>query len=123
MNRGLAVSADSTRLPSVRATSLYGGSCSFFFTSTDCAPAVERPSSQAEASMMRRKSATSSLLSTSGTQISIPFTFPRPLEAGREYHADAPARSNEHERSRALIQSAGGELVGEVGDEPVCRSG
>src|SRR5439155_7584621 len=121
MNLGLAVSAESTRLPSVRATSLSGGSCSFFFTSADCAPAVERPSSQAEASMMRRKSATSSLPSTSGTQISIPLTFPRRLEARREYHADAPARSNEHERSRALIERIVVELVGEVGDEQFCR--
>src|SRR5215208_3460094 len=120
MNLGLAVSADSTRLPSVRATSLSGGSCSLRLTMADCAPAVERPSSQAEASMMRRKSATSSLLSTSGTQISIPLTFPRPLEARREYHADAPARSNEHERSRALIQRVVVELVGEVGDEQFC---
>jgi len=59
------------RLPSLRATSLSGGNCSLRFTSADCAPAVERPSSHAQSSMMRRKSATSDLPSTAGMQISI----------------------------------------------------
>ena len=68
---GLAVSADRTRLPSCRATSPSGGSCSLRLTSAEAAPAVERPSSHAQASMMRRKSATSALLRTSGIQISI----------------------------------------------------
>ena len=70
MNRVLAESARRMRSPSCRDVLPSGGSCSFFFTSADCAPAVERPSSQASAAMMRRKSATSSLLSTSGMQIS-----------------------------------------------------
>src|ERR1700729_1619316 len=69
--RGLAVSAETMRLPSLRATSLSGGSCSLCLTSADCAPAVERPSSHAQPSMMRRKSATSLLLNTLGMQISI----------------------------------------------------
>ena len=40
------------------------------------APAVERPSSQALSSMMRRKSATSALSSTSGMQVSTIRTSP-----------------------------------------------
>ena len=46
MNSGLAVSAEMTRWPSLRDISPFGGSCSFFLTRADCAPAVERPSSQ-----------------------------------------------------------------------------
>src|ERR1700712_2556792 len=76
MNRGLAVSADNTRWPSLRATSLSGGNCSLRLTSADWAPAVERPSSQALSSMMRRKSATSGFLNTSGMQISMPPASP-----------------------------------------------
>jgi len=37
----------------------------------DCAPAVERPFYQSAASIAARKSATSALLNTFGTQISI----------------------------------------------------
>jgi hypothetical protein len=40
---GLATSALSRRLPSARATSLFGGSCSFLLTSADCAPAAVLP--------------------------------------------------------------------------------
>src|SRR3954452_18259730 len=100
MNFGLAVSADSTRLPSARATLLSGGNCSLLLTSADCAPAVERPSSQAQPSMMRRKSATSFLLSTSGTQISISSAFPNndPLEPCRNHQACTAAGGFEHER-------------------------
>ena len=48
----------------LRATSLSGGNCSLRLTIADWAPAVERPSSHSLASMMRRNSATSSLLRT-----------------------------------------------------------
>src|ERR1700712_5770213 len=59
------------RSPSCRAIAPAGGSCSLFLTSADWAPAVERPSSHSAASMMPRNAATSCLLNTSGTQISI----------------------------------------------------
>src|SRR4030095_10178448 len=107
MNLGLAVSAESTRLPSLRATSLSGGSCSLRFTMADCAPAVERPSSQGEASMMRRKSATSSLLSTSGTQIST-------SELRRGDDVERPPRRDRDEQRRAAIERVVIELVGQV---------
>jgi hypothetical protein len=55
--------------------SLFGGNCSFFLTLADCAPAVERPSSQSAASIAARKSATSALLNTSGTQINIASAY------------------------------------------------
>src|ERR1700761_2930726 len=113
MKRGFAVSAEMTRLPSLRATSLSGGNCSFLFTSADCAPAVERPSSQSLASMMRRNSATSSLLSTLGTQTSIL----RPSEPCRDLHRGGAAGRLQHERRRALIQAEVIELVEDVVDE------
>src|SRR3954471_23829347 len=120
MNFGLAVSADSTRLPSARATLLSGGNCSLRLTSADCAPAVERPSSQAQPSMMWRKSATSALSSISGTQISISPAFAPRSESGRKHHADAATRRHEHERRRALIKRVVVQLVGEIGDEQLC---
>src|SRR6195952_4508195 len=117
MKRGLAVSAETTRLPSFREISLSGGICWFFFTSADCAPAVERPSSQSQPSMMRRKSATSALLNTSGTQISIPpASLALQSVARRDHHAHTAARRNHHEGCGALIERIIVELVGEVGD-------
>src|SRR5436190_7444499 len=117
MKRGLAVSADNTRLPSWRATSPSGGNCSLRLTSADCAPAVERPSSHAQPSMMRRKSATSVLSSTSGTQISMSSAdFLLRSEPGREHQRRAAPRRYEHERRRALIERVVVKLVGEVGD-------
>src|ERR1700748_1891329 len=113
MNRGVTVSAEITRLPSLRATSLSGGNCSFFLTSADWAPAVERPSSQAHSSMMRRKSATSSFLSTSGTQISIASSS----EPRREHDRCRAAGRFQNERRRALIQRIVIELVEDVVDE------
>src|ERR1700761_1153929 len=113
MNRGLVVSAETTRLPSLRATSLSGGSCSFLLTSADCAPAVERPSSHSLASMMRRNSATSSLLSTLGTQTSML----RPSEPCRDLYRRGPARRLQDERRRTLIQAEVIELVEDVVDE------
>src|ERR1700761_753596 len=113
MNLGLAVSAEITRLPSFRAVSLSGGNCSLRFTSADWAPAVERPSSQSHVSMMRRKSATSSLLNTSGTQISIvPQSVPR-----RDLHRHGAARSFLNERQRALVERGVVQLVEDVVDE------
>src|SRR3977135_2037234 len=113
MKRGLAVSAETTRLPSFRDTSLSGGSCSFFFTSADCAPAVERPSSQSAASMMRRKSATSSLLNTLGTQISIQQRPMQSLVPCRYHDIGRASRRFQHERRRALVQAI---IVGLVED-------
>src|SRR6185436_14567292 len=120
MKRGLADSAESTRLPSLRAISPSGGNCSLRLTSADCAPAVERPSSQSQPSMMRRKSATSVLLSTSGTQISIAPQSTLRSESRRQHHRDAAARRHEYERRRTLVQRVVVELVGEVGDEQLC---
>src|SRR3954453_5102977 len=99
--------APSPRLPSVPATSLSGGSCSLRLSIADCAPAVERPSSQAEASMMRRKSATSSLLSTSGTHIST-------SELRRGNQVERPPRRDRDERHRAAVERVVIELVGQV---------
>src|SRR6202453_4454939 len=113
MNRGLADSTEPTRLPSLRATSLSGGNCSLCFTNADCAPAVERPSCHAQSSMMRRKSATSSLLSTSGTQISIASSS----EPRREHDGRDAARRFLNERRVALIQCRVVELVEDVVDE------
>src|ERR1700761_699976 len=113
MKRGLAVSADTTRLPSLRAVSLSGGNCSLRFTSADCAPAVERPSSQTHSFMMRRKSATSLLLRTWGTQISIALQS----EPCRDHQCGGAARGFEHERRRALVQRVVIELVEDVVDE------
>src|ERR1700738_2211374 len=116
MNRGLAVSADSTRWPSLRATSPSGGNCSLRLTIADAAPAVERPSSHAQPSMTRRKSATSALLRTLGIQISMPARS----EPRREHHRDAAARCLQYERRRALIQRIVIELVEDVVDEQLC---
>src|ERR1700742_3773555 len=113
MKRGLAVSADTMRWPSLREISPSGGSCSLRFTSADCAPAVERPSSHAQLSMMRRKSATSSLLSTLGTQISIVPTS----ESRRDHQRRRTARRFQNERRRTLIQRVVIELVEDVVDE------
>src|ERR1700754_1379864 len=113
MKRGLEVSAETTRLPSLRAASLSGGSCSFLFTRADCAPAVERPSSQAHSSMMRRKSATSLLLRTFGTHISIY----RQSEPRREHQRRRAAWRFQNERQRALVQGGVIELVEDVVDE------
>src|SRR6201996_7655561 len=113
MKRGWAVSADTTRLPSLRAASLSGGNCSFRFTSADCAPAVERPSSHSHSFMMRRKSATSLLLKTSGTQISIASQS----EPCRDHQRGGAARRFQHERRGALIQRVVIELVEDVVDE------
>src|SRR5215216_550391 len=107
MNFGLAVSAESTRLPSVRATSLSGGSCSLRLTMADCAPALERPSSQSESSMMLRKSATSSLLSTSGMQIST-------SELRRGDEVECPPRRDRDKRRRTAVERVVIELVGQV---------
>src|ERR1700745_431195 len=104
MNCGLAVSAETTRLPSLRATSLSGGNCSFFFTRADWAPAVERPSSHAQSPMMRRKSATSPLLKTFGTQISIGSVV-RTLEPCQDHHGRRAARRFQNEWRTALIES------------------
>src|SRR5215216_5799544 len=107
MNLGLADSADSTRWPSVRATSLSAGSCSLRLTIADSAPAVERPSSQSEASMMRRKSATSSLLSTPGMQTST-------SELRRRDEVERPPRRDRDERRRATVERVVIKLVGQV---------
>src|SRR5258707_8994938 len=120
MNRGLAVKAETKRLPSLRDTSLSGGNCSFFFTSADCRPAVERPSSHAQPSMMRRKSATSALLRTSGTQISISPAFVPRSESGRENHRHGAAGRLQHERRGTLVQRVVIELVEDVADEQFC---
>src|ERR1700730_10103547 len=118
MNRGLAVNADTTRWPSLRDTSLSGGNCSLLFTSADCAPAVERPSSHAQPSMMRRNSATSLLLNTLGMQISITLadvllrSVPR-----RKHHRHGAARRFQSERRRTLIHRGVVELVEDVVDE------
>src|SRR5882724_4183873 len=121
MNRGLAVSADTKRWPSWRETSLSGGNCSLLFTSADCAPAVERPSSHAQPSMMRRKSATSLLLSTPGTQISIASSKrPSRSEPRRDHQRRAATGRDKHERRGALIKRVVVQLVGEVGDEQFC---
>src|SRR3984957_14662824 len=112
-NRGLAVNAETTRGPSFRATSLSGGSCSFFLTSADWAPAVERPSSQAHPSMMLRKSATSFLLRTLGMQISIASVS----EPCRDHQRGRAAGCLQHERRRTLIQRGVIELVEDVVDE------
>src|ERR1700733_4577719 len=117
MNRGLAVSADTMRWPSLRATSLSGGNCSLRFTSADCAPAVERPSSHAQLSMMRRKSATSSFVSTLGTQISIASQS----KSRRDHQRRGAARRFQHERRRTLIQRVVIELVEDVVDEQLQR--
>src|ERR1700722_14576283 len=113
MNRGLAVSAETTRLPSFRATSLSGGSCSFFLTSADWAPAVERPSSQAHPSMMLRKSATSFLLRTLGMQISIASVS----EPCRDHQRGRAAGGLQHKRRRTLIPRGVIELVEDIVDE------
>src|SRR3982074_879100 len=107
MNFGWAVNAETTRLPSLRDTSLSGGSCSLLLTSADCAPAVERPSSHAQPSTMRRKSATSSLLSTSGTQISIAWRS----EPRGNYQRRAAAGRLQNERRGTLVQPVVIELV------------
>src|ERR1700761_4904031 len=117
MKRGLGVKADMMRLPSLRATSLSGGNCSFRFTIADCAPAVERPSSHWLASMMWRNPATSSLLSTLGTQTSIL----RPSEPCRDHDRGRASGSFQHERLRALIQAEVIELVEDVVDEQLRR--
>src|SRR5882757_8593208 len=116
MNFGLAVSADSTRLPSLRATSESGGSCSLRLTIADWAPAVERPSSQSESSMMRRKSATSALLNTSGMQISIPPASPScgELVPCGQHDIGGAAGCLQHEWRRALIQRIVVALVKDV---------
>src|ERR1700712_1400923 len=87
------------RSPSCRATAPAGGSCSLFLTSADWAPAVERPSSHSAASMMPRNAATSCLLNTSGTQISIRARSE--FGGGDQRHA-APGR-NRYERNATLI--------------------
>src|SRR5689334_5337328 len=105
-----------TRWPSLRATSLSGGNCSLRLTMADCAPAVERPSSQSAASMMRRNSATSDLLRTSGMQISmVSLSVTR-----REHEVGCPARCLQHERRRALIERVVVALVEDVVDEQFC---
>src|SRR5215468_1041290 len=112
-NFGFDVSAEMMRLPSFRATSLSGGNCSLRFTSADCEPAVERPSSQSLASMMRRKSATSSLLKTPGTQVSM---MPRSVARGEDQVGGA-SRCFQDERRRALVQRVVVALVEDVVDE------
>src|ERR1700730_5512349 len=119
-NLGLAVNAWMIRLPSLRATSLSGGNCSLRFTSADCAPAVERPSSHAQPSMMRRKSATSALLRTSGIQISMSSTSASRSESGRENHRHGAAGRLQHERRGTLVQRVVIELVEDVADEQFC---
>src|SRR5579863_9203195 len=110
MNRGFDVNAETMRLPSLRATSPSGGNCSLLFTIADCAPAVERPSSHALSSISRRKSATSSLPSTSGTQTSI-----RSIPC-RQHQIGGASRRLQHERRGALVQRVVIELVGDVVD-------
>src|SRR6201998_597550 len=117
MKRGLAVSADTMRWPSLREISPSRGNCSVRFTSADCAPAVERPSSHAQLSMMRRKSATSSLLSTLGTQINIASQS----ESRRDHQLRRAARRFQNERRRALIQPRVIERIEDVVDEQLQR--
>src|SRR3984893_9699608 len=118
MNLGLAVSAETIRLPSLREISLSGGNCSLLFTSADCAPAVERPSSHAQPSMMRRKSATSLLLNTSGMQISIALAdVLLRSEPRRNHQRRRAARRFQNERRRTLIKRGVIELVEDVVDE------
>src|SRR5579862_2151265 len=111
-NRVLAASARRMRSPSCRAVLPSGGSCSFFFTSADCDPAVERPSSQLSAAMMRRKSATSSLLRTSGMQINMDGS--PVFQIKDQAHIDSPAGSDLDERLRTLVQGVVIRFVGEV---------
>src|SRR3954449_6886245 len=91
------------RLPSFRPTSLSGGNCSLRLTMADCEPAVERPSSHSLASMMRRKSATSSLLRTFSMHVSMKLAV-APSVARREHHIGGTARCFQHEGRSALVQ-------------------
>src|SRR3954453_3660976 len=113
MKRGFEVSAETMRLPSLPATSLSGGNCSLRLTIADCEPAVERPSSHSLASMMRRKSATSSLLRTFSTHVSMKLAV-APSVARREDHIGGPARCFQHERRSALVQRVVVALVEDV---------
>src|ERR1700722_7718613 len=116
MNNGLAASDLMSRSPKCRDKSLFGGSCSLFLTIADCAPAVERPSSHAAASMAPRNSTTSALLNTSGTQISISnhsFVLEQ-LELRRQFNAENTTGRDERERRRALIERVVIKLVEDV---------
>src|SRR5258708_9634665 len=118
MNSAFAVRARMIRSPNCRAALLSGGNCSLCFTIADCAPAVERPSSHSHASMTPRNSATSALLSTFGTQISIVGFSPRisRLEFGLYNPIGGPARRDENERRRALVERVVVSLVEDVVD-------
>src|SRR5258708_8116653 len=118
MNSAFAVRARMIRSPNCRAALLSGGNCSLCFTIADCAPAVERPSSHSHASMTPRNSATSALLSTFGTQISIVGFSPRMsrLELGLYNPIGGPARRDENERRRALVERVVVSLVEDVVD-------
>src|SRR5882672_3540441 len=118
MNSAFAVRARMTRSPNCRAAVLSGGNCSLFLTIADCAPAVERPSSHSHASMTPRNSATSALPSTFGTQISIVDFSPRisRLEFGLHDPIGGPARRDENERRRALVERVVVGLVEDVVD-------
>src|SRR5579885_934807 len=113
MNSALAARARRMRSPSCREVLPSGGSCSFFFTSADCAPAVERPSSQRSASRMRRKSATSLLSKTSGMPISM-LESPELSKVKGQAQIDLPARGDFDEGLRALVQRVVVELVRKV---------
>src|SRR5665213_1490711 len=114
MNSGFAASALMTSPPNCRDKSLSGGNCSLFLTIADCAPAVERPSSQATASIAARNSATSALLNTSGMQISTSDPSLERLEFCRQFHTENTSRRDERERRRALIEGVVVELVEDV---------
>src|SRR5258708_28581311 len=118
MNSAFAVRARMTRSPNCRAALLSGGNCSLFFTIADCAPAVEQPSSHSHVSMTPRNSATSALLSTFGTQISIVGFSPRisRLEFGLYNPIGGPARRDENERRRALVERGAVSIVADVVD-------
>src|SRR5262245_52690296 len=118
MKSGFAVRARMRRSPNCRAAMPSGGNCSLFLTIADWAPAVERPSSHSHASMAPRNSATSALLSTFGTQISI-VDFRRRisrLEFGLHNPIGGPARRDENERRRALVERVVVSLVEDVVD-------
>src|SRR5438270_4394662 len=102
MKRGFDVNAEMMRLPSLRATSQSGGNCSLRLTIADCEPAVERPSSQLLASMMRRKSATSSLLRTFSMHVSMKLVV-APSVARRQHQIGGSARCLQHDGRSALV--------------------
>ena len=107
MNSGLAVSAEMTRSPRLRARSLFGGNCSLFLTMADCAPAVERPSSHVAASMKStefRDVGLAQHIRHASQHWDLVYTADRSRICLRD-KIGGPARRDEDERRRALVEA------------------